>query len=423
MWIVGLSRFVIVVVLRPLLQDEPELQPDEEGSWTACSMCRGSACSIASWSRSWMCQCCGSWKKSWSLLLVRSSATLVQASGDSTGGRAHVEQIVDVPVPRILEQNVEVIKVIPEEQCQRMRFFSFDSVWGGGCGRHVPHVLPHSPLPHARVDSECKRWNLEHVVLDLFSHFTLGKVQVRWLFVSCRGSCPSNSPFALSRLANLTHAVAARFVSASPLGSTTTAVCCTSLRSNSSPPEIGRAVSSQLAAVMEARGDLQPPHIARERQRLQLRVIHLCARFGISQDRMWNPQIVYEKKTDRVRPHGPIFPRQLVSHTPTRWIAQDALLDMIDAIDADMNARPGDAEQRNCTAYTQPLDRAYMRAFKNSIRSEVAKHFAEFFLEAESIFERVNLDSTNSLLRECRQPATSNRWLALHRLEGGGAAA
>ena len=138
---------------------------------------------------------------------------------------------------------------------------------------------------------------------------------------------------------------------------------------------------------MEARGDLQPPHIARERKLLQVRVIHLCARFGISQDRMWNPdertQIVYEKKTDRVRPHGPIFPRQLVSHTPTHWITRDALLDMIDAIDADMNARPGDAEQRNCTAYTQPLDRAYMRAFKNSIRSEVAKHFAEFFLEAE----------------------------------------
>ena len=31
MWIVGLSRFVIVFVLRPLFQDEPELQPDEEG--------------------------------------------------------------------------------------------------------------------------------------------------------------------------------------------------------------------------------------------------------------------------------------------------------------------------------------------------------------------------------------------------------
>ena len=31
MRIVGLSRFVIVFVLRPWLQDEPELQPDEEG--------------------------------------------------------------------------------------------------------------------------------------------------------------------------------------------------------------------------------------------------------------------------------------------------------------------------------------------------------------------------------------------------------
>ena len=42
--------------------------------------------------------------------------------------------------------------------------------------------------------------------------------------------------------------------------------------------------------------------------------------------------------------------------------------------------------QRNFTAYTQPLDRAYMQAFKSSIRSQVAKHFAEFFLEAESNF-------------------------------------
>ena len=61
------------------------------------------------------------------------------------------------------------------------------------------------------------------------------------------------------------------FVSASPLGSTSTAVCCASLTSNSSPPDIGRAVSSQLAAIMEARGDLQPPHLARERKLLQLR--------------------------------------------------------------------------------------------------------------------------------------------------------
>ena len=156
---------------------------------------------------------------------------------------------------------------------------------------------------------------------------------------------------------------------------------------------------------------------------------------------MWT-QIVYEGKSDRVHPHGPAFPRQLVSHSPTHWITQDALLDMIDAIDADMHARPGDAEltpwllvldcapqhiaaefrsimrdtrphiklcyvQRNFTGYTQPLDRAYMRAFKNSIRQEVAKHFAEFFLEVESNFERVNLDSSTAVLccsRSCTQP-------------------
>ena len=149
---------------------------------------------------------------------------------------------------------------------------------------------------------------------------------------------------------------------------------------------------------------------------------------------MWT-QIVYEGKSDRLHPHGPLFPRQLVSHSPTHWITLDALLDMIDAIDTDMNARPGGAEQipwllvldcapqhvakefrsimrdtrphiklcyvqRNFTAYTQPLDRAYMRAFMSSIRSDVAKHFAEFFLEAESNFERATLDSSTSVLRQ-----------------------
>ena len=51
------------------------------------------------------------------------SATLVQASGDSTGGRAQIEQIVDGPVPQIQEKIVEVIKVILREQCQRVLFF------------------------------------------------------------------------------------------------------------------------------------------------------------------------------------------------------------------------------------------------------------------------------------------------------------
>ena len=49
---------------------------------------------------------------------MRSSATLAQASGDSTCGRAQSEQIVNVLVPQILEQSVEVIKVILQEQCQ-----------------------------------------------------------------------------------------------------------------------------------------------------------------------------------------------------------------------------------------------------------------------------------------------------------------
>ena len=49
---------------------------------------------------------------------MRSSATLAQASGDSTGGRAQIEQIVDVQVPQIQEHIVEVIKVILQEQCQ-----------------------------------------------------------------------------------------------------------------------------------------------------------------------------------------------------------------------------------------------------------------------------------------------------------------
>ena len=118
-----------------------------------------------------------------------------------------------------------------------------------------------------------------------------------------------------------------------------------------------------------------------QRNLLRLRVIYLCDRFGISQDRVWNldetavrmvpagecwwtkraesahvfasrafvtvtlaanmrggmwTQSVYEGKTNRVRPHGQLFPHQLASHSPTHWIA---LLDMIDAIDTDMKAR------------------------------------------------------------------------------------
>ena len=172
----------------------------------------------------------------------------------------------------------------------------------------------------------------------------------------------------------------------------------------------------------------------KSRVSLCLRLARLRHGHARCEHEVWT-QNVYEGKSDRVQPHGPLFPRQLVTHSPTHWITQEALMDMIDAIDADMNARAGDAEpipwllvldcapqhvaeefrsimrdtrshikrccvQRNFTAYTQPVDRAYMRAFKSSIRQEVAKHFAEIFLEAESNFESVNLDSSTSVLRQ-----------------------
>ena len=99
----------------------------------ALYMCHGSACSIASWSRSWMCQCHRSGRRSWTLLQVRLSATLVQASGDSTGGRAQIEQIVDVPA-QIWEQSVEVIKVILQEQCLKCVFFLLTACGEGAVG-------------------------------------------------------------------------------------------------------------------------------------------------------------------------------------------------------------------------------------------------------------------------------------------------
>ena len=325
-------------------------------------------------------------------------------------------------------------------------------------------------------------------------------------------------PFALSHLANLTHARRGQAQSQRPHLAARLPPCAARARHRIRAQK--RVERSSFFTACSSHGNsrrLAPAasraaDIARERNFLQLRVNYLCDRFGISQDRIWNldetavrivptgergwtkkaesvsvfasrafvtvtlaanmrdgmwTQIVYEEKSDRVHPHEPHFPRQLVSHSPTHWITQDALLDMIDAIDADMHARPGDAErtpwllvldcapqriaaefrsimrdtrphiklcyvQRNFTGYTQPLDRAYMRAFKNSIRQEVAKHFAV------SNFERVNrtcqsglqhrsAPTAAALIRahsrtERRQPATSNRWLALHRLERGGAA-
>ena len=145
-----------------------------------------------------------------------------------------------------------------------------------------------------RVDSECKRWNLERVVLDLFSHFTVGEVQDRCLFVSCRGSRSPNSPFALSRLANLTQAVAARL----SLSITSWQhVYRRVLRELDIEFEPSRRWTRQFLQSLQLSRKLAAAHtrhrlseadIARERKLLQLRVTFLCDRFGISKDRTWN---------------------------------------------------------------------------------------------------------------------------------------
>ena len=82
--------------------------------------------------------------------------------------------------------------------------------------------------------------------------------------------------------------------SASPLGSTSTAVCCASSTSNSSLKKgwtrqflQSLKLSWKLAATC-TRSRSSEAAIARERKLLQLRVIHLCDRFKISQDRIWN---------------------------------------------------------------------------------------------------------------------------------------
>ena len=254
--------------------------------------------------------------------------------------------------------------------------------------------------------------------------------------------------------------------------------------------------------------------IARERTLLQLRVIYLCDRFGISRDHVWNldetavrvvsagergwtkraekahvlasrafvtvtlavivrggmwTQIVYEGKTDRVRPHGPLFPRQLVSHSPTHWITQEALLNMIDAIDADMHARAGDAEK---TPWLLVLDCGAQHVAKEfrsiMLRHPAAHHTVLRAAERHCILAAARLGVHASLqelhprrggqtlrgvllgsrvqLRACQsgrqhigaptvaalvrahsstergQPAASDCWLALHRLDRGGAA-
>ena len=67
--------------------------------------------------------------------------------------RRQATALVDVhfPVPQIQEKIVEVIKVILREQCQRVRFFSFDSVWRGAVGCTQRASAAPQPTPTREV--------------------------------------------------------------------------------------------------------------------------------------------------------------------------------------------------------------------------------------------------------------------------------
>ena len=156
--------------------------------------------------RSWICQCRRSW----------SSATLGQASGDSTGGRALVgKQIVDGPVPQIQEKIVEVVKVILREQCQRVLFFLltacgtahshtrelayFDSVWEGSCGLHAKTVCCPAAHPLKRgliLSASDGIWNM---LFSTYSQMVSSSVESVSLVVAQASAICSNC---LHRLPN-----------------------------------------------------------------------------------------------------------------------------------------------------------------------------------------------------------------------------
>ena len=141
---------------------------------------------------------------------MRSSATLGQASGDSTGGRALVgKQIADGPVPQIQEKIVEVIKVILREQCQRVLSFFlltacgtahshtrelayFDSVWEGSCGLHAKSVCCPTAHTHTQGLILSASDGIRNMLFSTYSH-TLKRVRSNGFFfsrvcLSCRGS-------------------------------------------------------------------------------------------------------------------------------------------------------------------------------------------------------------------------------------------
>ena len=238
-------------------------------------------------SRSWMCQYHRSWRKSWRLLLVRSFATFVQASGDSTGGRAQIlSRSWMFRCHGSWSRIVEVIKVILQKR-QRKRFFFFLRACGEGArGQHIPHVQCPTVPSHA---SHCKiqwlsgmLWS-RPVQMHELQHWVRRAHNPR-LSVSCRGSRCFCDLFQL--FAN--------------------AFAQLNIRSF-------RVLRTSAHAVA-----------ARLRLRSSLRALSSTVTLAANERRT---QIVFVEKTDRVRPNlDHSCPRQLVTYSPTHWITQDALL-------------------------------------------------------------------------------------------------
>ena len=113
-------------------------------------------------------------------------------------------------------------------------------------------------------------------------------------------------------------------------------------------------------------------------------------------------------KTDRVHAQGPAFPCQLVSHSPTHWITQDAVLDMIDVIDADMHARAGDAELipwlllLDCVETTKEIIR---QIFNEVLKQEDCTPETWRKIRRKVIYKKRNMEDVGNYRPICTLPA------------------
>ena len=87
------------------------------------------------------------------------------------------ERVVDqvVPVPQIQEQNVEVIKVILQEQRQQMRFFFWQrarmGLWAARYERAPPQSSPHANVCIVQVQAMESGTCCSRLILNVFNAY------------------------------------------------------------------------------------------------------------------------------------------------------------------------------------------------------------------------------------------------------------